>query len=98
MDITELPEGEVWSYGPSDGYAVLSDQPVTIDGYPARVQEVEVTVPDIGFVVVGDRFTKYVVELGEGRYLYARTTNSKDYRASRRVLADMMQTLEVAPE
>src|SRR6188508_2457088 len=90
MGVTELPEGVPWNYGPFEGYAILSDVPATIAGYPARVQEVEVTLPNPGFVVVGDRSTTYIIELGENRYLYARTTNSKDYPASQQVLADMM--------
>ena len=95
MGVTELPDGVPWNYGPFEGYAILSDVPATIAGYPARVQEVEVTLPNPGFVVVGDRSTTYIIELGDNRYLYARTTNSKDYPASQQVLADMMRTLEL---
>ena len=83
-----------WDYGPYDGYAILNDSPITIGGYPTRVQELEVIVPNIGYVAVGDRYTAYIVELGENRYLSARTTNSADYRGSRQVLADMMLTFE----
>jgi hypothetical protein len=93
--VIELPEGVTWNYGPFEGYAILSSAPATIDGYPARVQEVEVTEPSIGFWSLGDRYTEYVVDLGANRYLTAQTRNPNVYDMSREILDDMMRTLEL---
>lgn len=63
-------------YAPVEGSRLLSDATVHIDGLPARVLEYEVTV-GYGPVRPGDRNTTYVVELGDNRFLVARTTNWK---------------------
>ncbi len=63
-----------------------------VDGEPARVQEIEVLERSIAFAP-GDRYTQYVVEMSENRYLTAQTYSQLDYNASRQVLDQMMQTL-----
>lgn len=93
LALVELPDGVAWDYGPYDGYDVLKDEPARIAGHPARVQVLELLYPDSGYVAVGGRVAQYIVALGKNRYLVGRTTNSTDYRASRRGLADMLRTL-----
>ena len=94
--VFELPDGvPEYNYGPFEGYAVLSDSAAAVGGHPARILEVEVTQPSVGFTQLGDRYTEYVVELPGRRFLNARTRSQDDYATSRQVLSEMMQTLEV---
>ena len=80
--------------GSFEGEAILSDVPATIAGNPARVQEVEFTVPNIAFAA-GQHLTRHIIELSDGTYLVGETYLGPDYESARTVLEDMMQTLEL---
>ena len=92
--VIELPDNASWNYGPFDGYAILSDSAINIAGLPGRVQEVEATAPHYPALAVGERYTEYVVELAQGRFLTARTRSTDNYETAAQVLANMMLTLE----
>jgi hypothetical protein len=76
------------------GRRVLSERNVSVDGLPARVQDIEVTAGS-STSEPGDRFTEYVVELPDGDYLVAVTYHGPDYEAARSVLDDMMRTIRI---
>ena len=92
--LDELPEGAEWNYGPFSGYTVLTDSEAVVDGYPARVREIEVTLPNLAYAP-GDRFTEYVIQLSETRYLLAQTYSQQEYDTSTVTLDQMMETLVV---
>lgn len=87
--VDELPEGSSPTYGPAPGETVLSEAELTVDGYPARVWETR-----LADAVGPDRYTRFVVQLAESRYLVAETRSQPDYDANALVLRQMMQTLE----
>ena len=74
--LDELPAGTAWTYAPSPGYRLLSDSTIVVDGLRARVLEYEATEV-YGPIRPGDRHTNYVTELGDDRFLTARTTNQR---------------------
>ena len=83
-----------WDSSMFGGRRVLSERDTTVDGLPARVQDIEVTAGSTAFVP-GDRFTEYVVELPDGAYLVAATYQGPDYEAARSLLDDMMKTIQI---
>jgi hypothetical protein len=92
LRIEDLPEGTGWNYGPYPGLRIVSDLDAAVDGEPARIQEIEFLEQSLAFAP-GDRYTEYVVEMSENRYLTAQTYSQLGYNASRQVLDQMMQTL-----
>jgi hypothetical protein len=83
-----------WDAASFSGRQVLSDDPVTVDGLPARVQDVELTGPAIG-APPGHRIREYVVDLPEGDYLVAATYLGPDPESAMTVLDDMMRTIQI---
>jgi hypothetical protein len=90
--VDELPEGIDWDYGPFPGHSILSDSATAVDGQPARVREIEVTERDIAFSP-GDRYTEYVIQVSDSRFLLAQTYSQPDYATSKVILDQMMETL-----